>query len=386
MSISSALSNATSGLSVASRRAGVISNNVANALTPGFARRDAQISARLLDGRGAGVAFDGVTRANNPALTSDRRLAESVSGRDQILATTYADFNTALGEPDDGFSLFAQYQNLESSLRGLSQSPESQAAQAQTLDAAKALTGKLQDLFAQTQTARLNADAQIAQEVSVINDTLKQIERLNASISAAGAGGRDTSALEDQRKVLIDRISSNLPVREVQRDHGKVDLITDEGVFLVAGTAREISFTRANAFGAEDSLASGALSGLTVGNTDITPTSSSPFALNEGALAGLFTVRDETAPDFQAQLDGLARDVIERFEGIDPTLPAGAPGLFTDAGVAFDPLNEIGLSQRIAVNAAVDPDQGGALWRLRDGLGATAQGPRRRRRLYYRRT
>ena len=40
----------------------------------------------------------------------------------------------------------------------------------------------------------------------------------------------------------------------------------------------------------------------------------------------------------------------------------------------MDPLNEVGLSQRLKINAAGDPDQGGALWRLRDGLGATVPG------------
>ena len=34
----------------------------------------------------------------------------------------------------------------------------------------------------------------------------------------------------------------------------------------------------------------------------------------------------------------------------------------------------MGLSQRLRLNAAVDPAQGGALWRLRDGLGAAVPG------------
>jgi flagellar hook-associated protein 1 FlgK len=76
-------------------------------------------------------------------------------------------------------------------------------------------------------------------------------------------------------------------------------------------------------------------------------------------------------------LDGMARDVIERFEqpGLDPTLPPGAPGLFTDNGAVFDPLTEVGLAGRLTLNAAVDPSNGGATWRLRDGLGAVAPGP-----------
>ena len=375
MSISSALLNATTGLSAASRRANVVSNNVANALTPGFARRDVSVSERVLDGRGAGVQVDGVTRAEDRAITTDRRLAESASGRDQIITNAHVTFNNALGEPDDSFSLFAQYQGLESSLRSLSQTPESQALQSQTIDAANALIAKFHDLSVQAQSTRLNADGQIAQEVSIINDTLKQIEDLNKAISKTSAGGRDVTALEDQRKVLIDQVSEKIPVREVQRDRGKVDLITDEGVFLIAGTAREIEFTASTTIGPNDSLAGGQLSGLSVNGAVITPGTGGTFALRQGTIAGLFAVRDQIAPAFQTKIDGLARDIIERFEDIDPTLTPGAPGLFTDAGAALDPAAETGLASRIALNAAVDPAQGGAAWRLRDGLAATTQGP-----------
>lgn len=374
MSITTALSIANSGLSAASKRAGLVSSNVANALTPGYARRDISVSENVAAGQGAGVSIDGVTRATNPAITNDRRIAESMMRRDETISNAYLNFNAALGEPDDPFSLFAQYQNLESSLRSLSQTPESLPLQAQTLDAAKALVNTFNQLSANTQTTRRNADAEIAQQVDAVNTALEQVARLNNEISTSQGGGRDISALEDQRKILIDQISEIVPVKEVPRGNGKTDLITNEGVFLLAGAAREIQFNRANVITANTTLASGALSGLTVEGTDITPGGGSQ-GLQQGLLAGLFDVRDQIAPGFQTQIDALARDVIERFDGIDPTLAAGAPGLFTDAGAAFDPANELGLAGRIAINAAVDPDQGGALWRLRDGLGASGQGP-----------
>ncbi len=374
MGITSALSNATSGLSAASKRADVVSNNIANALTPGFAKRNVHVSANVLGGTGAGVSFDGVTRTVDQALTKGRRFAEGAFNRDQTIATTYLSFNNSLGEPGDPFSLFTQYQNLESSLRSLSQTPESQPLQAQVLDAANTLASTFQHLAANAQSTRQNADTQIAERVDFVNSTLKQIEKLNSEITTASAGGRDASALEDQRKTLIDQISEIISVREVPRSDGKIGLITDEGAILIAETARELSFTPTNTITAGMTFGAGDLSGLTLGSADLTPDGSSIFAVAKGELAGLFKVRDEIAPEFQMQLDGLARDVIERFEGIDPTLAPGDPGLFTDAGVAFNPAAETGLSSRIAVNAAVDPDMGGAAWRLRDGIGAVAEG------------
>jgi len=374
MTISSALGNANSGLTVASKRANVISNNVANALTPGFSRREISVGENVIAGKGAGVTVNGIARAANQALTNERRTAEGVSNRDQEIASTLAKFNTALGEPDDPFSLFGQYQNLESSLRSLAVTPESIPLQAQVLDAAKSLATGFNQLSTQAQTIRGEADSSIARSVEVLNANLAQIEKLNNQISRGSTTGRDITGLEDQRKLLIDEVSGFIPVREIARDNGKIDLMTKEGVFLLAGKARQIDFTRASTVSAASTLSGGQLSGISVEGIDITPGTTASFAIAQGGIAGLFQVRDQVAPDFQNKLDALASDVIQRFENADPTLTVGAPGLFTDNGAALDPTAQLGLAGRITINAGVDPDQGGDLWRLRDGIGAAAEG------------
>lgn len=377
MSITGAISNANSGLSAAQRRADVISNNIANALTPGYARRELSVSARIAGGSGGGVTVDGVSRVTDAAVTRERRIADGLAGRDKAIASAYASLNASLGGPDDPFSLVGQYKNLETALRALGESPESTPQQAQVLDAAKAVVSTINRLASETQRTRQDADGEIAKSVDTVNAALKQIEKLNGDIAKAGASGRDTTALEDQRKGLIDEVAKFIPVREIPREQGGIDLITDEGVFLIAGKARQIDFTRTNIITADLSYNGGAgvLSGLTVDGVDITPGGGGSQAIRQGSLSGLFAVRDEIAPAFQSQIDALSRDLIERFTDIDATLAPGAPGLFTDAGGPFDPLTETGLANRLSLNTAVDPAAGGALWRLRDGLGAAAEGP-----------
>ncbi len=68
--------------------------------------------------------------------------------------------------------------------------------------------------------------------------------------------------------------------------------------------------------------------------------------------------------------------MIERFSSptVDPTLSSTDVGIFTDASLAFNSTNEIGLSSRISVNSLIDPDSGGAVWRIRDGLNAGSPG------------
>ncbi len=374
MTISSAFGNANTGLATTGKRAAVVSNNIANALTPGYSRRDVSVSEVIVGGKGAGVAVNGVTRASNQALTNDRRTAEAVSNRDQHVASTYATFNAALGEPDDAYSLFGQYQDLQSSLRSLALTPESVPLQTQVLDAAKSLSTRFNQLATQTQEIRGNADAEIARSVGILNDNLSQIEKLNIQISRGLAGGRDITALQDQRKVLIDEVSGIIPIREIARDNGKIDLMTKEGVFLLAGRPRQIEFTRATTVTSASSLAGGQLSGLSVEGIDITPGTAASFSVAQGGIAGLFQVRDEIAPDFQNKMDALAGDVMQRFESADATIAPGTPGLFTDSGAAYDPLAQNGLSGRIMINPVVDPAQGGDLWRIRDGVGAVTEG------------
>ena len=51
MTITAALSNALTGLNASAREAELISDNVANAMTPGYSRRTLELSANVTAGR-----------------------------------------------------------------------------------------------------------------------------------------------------------------------------------------------------------------------------------------------------------------------------------------------------------------------------------------------
>jgi flagellar hook-associated protein 1 FlgK len=160
----------------------------------------------------------------------------------------------------------------------------------------------------------------------------------------------------------------------LRRENGTVALFTPGGAILLDGRPAEFGFAPVGVI-TPDMAVGGALSGLTI-NGQAVDTGAESGKIAGGRLAALFDIRDVQAPFAQTQVDSIARDLIERFENpaVDPTLLVGDPGLFTDAGSALVPADELGLANRIAVNALVDPAQGGNLWRLRDGLGAIAPG------------
>ena len=182
------------------------------------------------------------------------------------------------------------------------------------------------------------------------------------------------ASFQDERQQLVDQIAKIVPLREIQQTDGSVALYTPSGAVLLVGVPAVFGYDSANLVNPYVTNGSG-LSGLTLNGKAIATSGENSMILG-GTLGANFAVRDELAVAAQSQLDALARDLVERFSdsGLDPSRAPGDPGLFTDAGSAFDPLNEVGLSQRLRINVAADPDKGGALWRLRDGLGATAPG------------
>ena len=375
MSLNTALLNAVSGLTLNARRTEVIGANVANATTEGYGRREVERSALSLAGRGGGVRIDGVSRNVDAGLIGARRLAEA----SEAAASRAVDFQraieTAIGAPGEAGSLGARIAAFESALVAAGSAPGDQARLAGVLDAAKGLARGLSAISTTIQDRRMQAESDIAAAVGRLNDGLARIADLNAGIREARALGRDGAALMDQRQQLIDGISGLVPVRAVPREQGQIALYTPTGAALVDITPARVAFTSAGTIVPAMTPAGGALSGLSInGGAVSTAGRFSPVA--GGELAAMFAERDELAVSAQTRLDAVARDLIERFAppGPDPTLAAGAAGLFTDAGAAFDPADETGLAARIALNPAADPAAGGALWRLRDGLGASAPG------------
>ena len=204
-----------------------------------------------------------------------------------------------------------------------------------------------------------------------------KVSDLNVQIRRGHGLGQDISSLLDLRQQTVDAISSIVPLRQADQVDGTIKLYTSAGATLLDGAPGlpvRFGFSRSQVIVPEMTQASGGLSGLTMNGMPI-PTEGSSSIIRGGSLAAEFAVRDELGTEAQAQLDAVTRDLIERFQdsGLDATRLPGDAGLFTDGGAAFDPLNEIGLAQRVSVNAVVDPSQGGGVWRLRDGLGATTQ-------------
>lgn len=376
MSISNALSNALSGLTAASRMAEVVSSNLSNALTDGYGRRQVDLSAQSIGGNGAGVRIDGISRIVDRGILADRRMADARLASDKTMTKTLAQLESTVGAAGDSTALTARISALEQALISAGTDPASEIRLAAVYHQFSATTSALNQSAEGIRNLRQDTEGNIATQVDTLNRALLQIEELNSAITSARNGGGDASALIDQRQVAVDRVAAIVPVRELERQGGQIALMSRAGQMLVDDRAVQFGFTEANHVTPDMTFALGGLAGVTLDGVPL-DAGNSYGKLAGGSLSASFDLRDSTLVTAQAGLDAVARDLVERFQNPanDPTLSPGDAGLLTDNGTAFDPLNTVGLAGRIAVNAAVDPSQSGALFRLRDGVNALVPGP-----------
>ena len=264
MSISQSLNNALTGLTAASRAAELVSNNVANANTESYGRREIELSARALGTQGAGVTVDGVARMVDQVVLRDRRLADASAGQSDTKAQFFVKLERLLGTPDDPASLAGRTATLEASLVEAASRPDSQPRLQAVVDNAQSLADHYNTVADGIQQTRMDAESQIALQVADLNSALSQIKDLNERVVRAQQVDRDSSALLDQRQKIIDQIASIVPLKTVQHEFGRVELRTTNGAMLVDRDAAKIGFTRVNTIVADMTMASGALNGLTL--------------------------------------------------------------------------------------------------------------------------
>ncbi|MGB0440335.1 MAG: FlgK family flagellar hook-associated protein, partial [Paracoccaceae bacterium] len=349
-----------------------MSSNISNAMTEGYGRRSLAVSSEGVASYG-GVRMDGVVRHTDTLLLSDKRQAEGDAAGTSVLADHAQRMSDLVGAPLDGDSLTGRLDTLDSALIMAASDPSSNQRLRNVAQSADALADKLNAVSDGIQASRRTAEASIAQQVDQLNTSLTRIADINTRIARTEHVGADSSALLDQRQIEIDRVAEMVPLRVIPRKAETVALYSMGGTLLLDGQPPEFAFQRSNEIAPHMTVENGLLSGLTMNGRAVD--AGSDGSMSGGSLSALFEVRDDSAPDLQAKIDGVALDLAERLGagGPDTTLGAGDPGLFTDLGGGVDPAQERGLAGRLTLNSSVGPNAD-TLWKLRDGLGAATTG------------
>jgi flagellar hook-associated protein 1 FlgK len=377
MSIQAALVTAASSLNMQQQQANVIAGNIANANTPGYTARTMPQLELVSGGAGAGVMAGPLQRLSDEAAAITANQTAGQQSYSQAMVDSLTTYTSAIGQPSDSTSLPSQLSAFSQALTTLSASPDDASLQSGAVTAAQNLAGTFHTLSTAVANGRQQADQNIAADVTTVNQTLDQLSQNETAMQSAAAGGQSVASCQDTRDQLLSTLSQNMPIKVFQNSNNSIIVTTDQGTALWDGTEHKLGFTpTANIPSQLQQTAdpangySGGLSAVTVGGQ--------PIAMSQsGSIAANLQLRDVTLPAYGRQLDQMAGNTIAAFQAADPTVGNGQTGIFTANGAAVNSSNSTaipGLAAGIAVNASVDPAQGGQAWRMRDGAQATTQG------------
>ncbi len=362
MSLTVALNTARQALQTTATQIAVSSSNVANADDP---TRSRKIAVPVIDPTGSSHVAT-ITRATNDSILTQYLGASSNAAASQALLDGLNRLQDTVGDTADGTSPAAKIAALSTALQTYANAPSDSSLGQAAVSAAQSVASALNNASQTVTAVRNDADAAMAASVDKLNSLLTQFQTLNQRAVAETQTGQDATDALDQRDALLDQISQEIGITVVRRGDNDMAVYTDSGVVLFDKTARSVSMAT-----------SSTLSPGTTGNpvlVDGVPVTgaNAPMPISSGALAGLATLRDETAPTYQAQLDEMARGLVESFAESDQSGAGGADraGLFTWSGGPAIPTSgtlSSGIAGTLKVNSAVVPAQGGSIAKLRDG-------------------
>ncbi|QHS10009.1 flagellar hook-associated protein FlgK [Sinimarinibacterium sp. NLF-5-8] len=296
-----------------------VSNNIANANTPGYSRQRAELVTQAGQPTGAGTIGNGVrvatiSRSGDALLQVRVQSDASALGRAQQYANYAGRVDQLLSDPATGIN--NQLKGFFDAANALSQDPSNMTLRQQFLGGAEALTSKLGATQAQLDAMDAELGSRLGNTVDELNSMTRALAEVNRQITDgyARGGGNAPNDLLDKRDELLNEISARIGITTAAQDGGGVNVFTATGQPLVLGF---------------ESTPLGIGDPYNTGRVEITHLGSNiTNELSGGAIGGLLDARREVLDPARAQLGRIAVGLAEAANavhenGVDAT---GAPG------------------------------------------------------------
>ncbi len=337
MSLTQALATSLSGLQATQTSLSVVAGNVANAQTPGYIAQSAIQVATVSGDAGTGVSIASINRLLDQFIQQQLRSESSGGAYADLSANFYQQLQQIYGQPGSNTSLDSVFNNFTSAVQALSTSPNSSAAQSQTIGAAQALAQQLNNATDSIQTLRSQADQGIAGDVQQANNALQQIASINQQLAGSSSSDSSSALLEDQRDQYIDQLATLMDIRVVQGGNNQVSVFTGSGAQLVGTQASQLNFNSTGTITATEQWnADPSKSGL--GTITLTSPSGDSVDLvasggiRSGEIAGYLNMRDNVLVQAQGQLDQIAAQMSSALSDTTTAGTAVAGGFDADIG------------------------------------------------------
>ena len=358
MSIDAALLIARSGLLHTQRALSNAADNVANAEVEGYTRKRIVGDALSVSGQGTGVRSLGPMRDVDTALTNEMNKRRSAKSAAELRDTVLSRINEAHGDPAQGEALGDLVAKLRTGFIELRVDPSQVVKQqAVVLNAAQNTVTRFNDIARVVGEARQAAHDGIVLQVAQMNSTLREIAALRDNVVERTGAGMPTADIEDKLDVALTRLSDLLEVRPIRQANGGLLLLGAGGITIPIQKTGDV-FSVQGAVIAPDGFYGGlgTIPAITMSGIDVTR------QLIGGTLGESITLRDQTLPRYQAELDVAAAELADRFEEVGLRLftdPSGASPDYSGPNPGTSPKNpyagstQIGFANRITVNPEV---------------------------------
>jgi flagellar hook-associated protein 1 FlgK len=296
--LTSVLLSGLSGLRASQNAMGVISQNIANASTPGYVRTEVTLSPRTQLGIGGGVEITSVHRAADRFLATASYITQASLGSSSVRADLLARAQSSFGDPAGDTSMFARLDGFWSALTDISVDPSSALRRGDAVSALQSTFSEIQRIGSSIQDLIGEADQRIADAVADAQSLMDRIAGLNEEIHLTKRTGADASAAENAQSALIDELSQLIDVRVTPQAEGGVHVRTSGGALLVGVNPGKISYS--------PSSAPFSTHGVISLNENLgTQSNLEPF-LTGGAIKGLLDVRDKDLVSLAEALGGFS--------------------------------------------------------------------------------
>jgi flagellar hook-associated protein FlgK len=221
----------SSGLTAYRKLLETTGNNIANANTDGYVRRDVVLKsvgeAQMLPtarvaSSGSGVTVDLIRRANDAFLQMQVRSAAARQAQSQIVSDGLVRIEKAVIAPAN--TINTAVQDFYAKAQDLSVSPAATTARLALIDSGQ----RIAESFRAAATAVTNeissADISLGSSIEAVNSLASQIATLNLDISRSGKGQQKLNDLLDQRDVLLNSLSKLVNFTTVEQESGSVDV------------------------------------------------------------------------------------------------------------------------------------------------------------------
>ncbi len=365
MGLDASLAIASGGIANVAAQLALVSHNVANAGTPGYATETGTQTARDAGGVGMGVATGPAIRLIDTTLQAEvQAQASTVAGLTTRQGALQA-IDAVQGTPGQGQDLGSLLGALGNQFSTLLNDPANPTQQSAVVAAAGRLAGQINALSSAYTAQRQSAQNAIIAGLASVNAALTAIGGLSDQIMAAKAAGTSTADLENQRDAQLAGLSQILDVKTLAQPNGDLLVTTASGTELPThGPANPLSTTGANTQPGSF-YPGGGIPAVMLGGADVTA------ALTGGQLGANLTLRDTTMPTDQAQLDEFAQNLAGHFAAQGLSLFTDAAGAVPAGGGVPVQAGYVGFAATIQVNPAV----AAAPALVRDGTGPIAGSP-----------